>query len=131
MFTGYSCKPDRDPFCITFTNEMVNPILCTVPCLYCVLITQVWPGAGYSKLDMDMINMFAHKEIGTVPWTWSTLRPGDCIFVPSGKHAGNHHCYIIHLYIGAGNILDVWDFLFAQSVEDLLKFNICIYSVYI
>ncbi|ESN91780.1 hypothetical protein HELRODRAFT_165856 [Helobdella robusta] len=41
-------------------------------------------GAGYSDIDMDQINMFKDREIGNVPWRWSTLRPGDCIFVPAG-----------------------------------------------
>lgn len=45
---------------------------------------KIWPGAGYSEIDMDMINLFKYKQVAGVPWTWSTLKPGDCIFVPSG-----------------------------------------------
>jgi lysine-specific demethylase 8 len=40
--------------------------------------------AGHSPIDMDMINMYKSPKIGEVPWTWSTLRAGDCIFVPAG-----------------------------------------------
>ncbi|KAL5014577.1 hypothetical protein ScPMuIL_008847 [Solemya velum] len=41
-------------------------------------------GAGESDLDMDMINVFKYKAISTTPWTYTTLRPGDCVFIPSG-----------------------------------------------
>ncbi|XP_013380535.1 uncharacterized protein LOC106151697 [Lingula anatina] len=41
-------------------------------------------GHGYSKIDMDMVNVFKHPEITQVPWTYSTLKPGDCIYVPAG-----------------------------------------------
>lgn len=41
-------------------------------------------GSGYSDLDTDRINMFKHKSVADVPWIWSTLRAGDCIFVPAG-----------------------------------------------
>lgn len=41
-------------------------------------------GSGHSKLDMDMINMFKNKDIGNVPWTYSTVQQGDCIFIPAG-----------------------------------------------
>ncbi|CAD5119390.1 DgyrCDS8004 [Dimorphilus gyrociliatus] len=40
-------------------------------------------GAGYSNLDVDMINMFKNKDIKKVPWTWATLRAGDCVFIPA------------------------------------------------
>jgi len=42
-------------------------------------------GAGRSELDMDRINMFKYADITHVPWTWSTLRAGDCIFIPAGR----------------------------------------------
>lgn len=41
-------------------------------------------GSGYSKLDMDMINMFKNEDIANVPWTYATVQQGDCIFVPAG-----------------------------------------------
>lgn len=43
-----------------------------------------YEGAGYSEMDTDRINMFQYKKVSEVPWIWSTLRPGDCIFVPAG-----------------------------------------------
>ncbi|OWF39537.1 lysine-specific demethylase 8-like [Mizuhopecten yessoensis] len=41
-------------------------------------------GAGYSPLDMDFINMFQNSNIAKTPWTYSTLSPGDCLFLPAG-----------------------------------------------
>ncbi|XP_070548084.1 uncharacterized protein [Ptychodera flava] len=43
-----------------------------------------WSGSGFSTLDMDMINMFENPGVGKVPWTWATLRRGDCIYLPAG-----------------------------------------------
>eukprot|EP00058_Branchiostoma_floridae_P020199 XP_002605689.1 hypothetical protein BRAFLDRAFT_121833 [Branchiostoma floridae] len=40
-------------------------------------------GSGYSTMNMDMINIFTNPHIAKIPWTWATLRPGDCIFIPS------------------------------------------------
>ncbi|XP_033727153.1 bifunctional peptidase and arginyl-hydroxylase JMJD5-like [Pecten maximus] len=41
-------------------------------------------GAGYSPMDMDFINMFQNSKISKTPWTYSTLTPGDCLFLPAG-----------------------------------------------
>ncbi|XP_060066869.1 bifunctional peptidase and arginyl-hydroxylase JMJD5-like [Ylistrum balloti] len=41
-------------------------------------------GAGYSPLDMDFINMFQNSKISKTPWTYTTLTPGDCLFLPAG-----------------------------------------------
>lgn len=41
-------------------------------------------GAGSSPLDMEMINMYKYKKIGKIPWIWSTLYQGDCLFLPAG-----------------------------------------------
>lgn len=41
-------------------------------------------GGGYSKLDVERINMFKFKGVAQTPWTWATLKPGDCMFVPAG-----------------------------------------------
>uniref|UniRef100_A0A0B7A0M6 JmjC domain-containing protein n=1 Tax=Arion vulgaris TaxID=1028688 RepID=A0A0B7A0M6_9EUPU len=40
--------------------------------------------SGYSDMDTDRVNAFEFKNILRVPWTWSTLKPGDCLFVPAG-----------------------------------------------
>nr|XP_054760226.1 lysine-specific demethylase 8-like [Lytechinus pictus]XP_054760227.1 lysine-specific demethylase 8-like [Lytechinus pictus] len=41
-------------------------------------------GSGYSKLDVDMINMFQYPDVAKVQWTWATLNPGDCLYIPAG-----------------------------------------------
>ncbi|XP_071479213.1 tRNA wybutosine-synthesizing protein 5-like [Diadema antillarum] len=41
-------------------------------------------GSGYSTLDVDMINMFKYPDVAKVQWTWATLDPGDCIYLPAG-----------------------------------------------
>jgi len=41
-------------------------------------------GSGYSTIDMEMVNMFEHPQIGKINWRWTTLWPGDCIFIPQG-----------------------------------------------
>uniref|UniRef100_A0A2C9M1Y7 JmjC domain-containing protein n=1 Tax=Biomphalaria glabrata TaxID=6526 RepID=A0A2C9M1Y7_BIOGL len=45
-----------------------------------------YPGSmgGHSDINTEIINTFKLKTIGRVPWTWATLYPGDCIFVPAG-----------------------------------------------
>ncbi|XP_059155180.1 uncharacterized protein LOC131940532 [Physella acuta] len=45
-----------------------------------------YPGSlsGHSNINTYRLNMYAFKNIGRVPWIWSTLYPGDCIFVPAG-----------------------------------------------
>ncbi|XP_014662091.1 PREDICTED: uncharacterized protein LOC106805124 [Priapulus caudatus] len=39
---------------------------------------------GYTEMNIDMINVFTYKEVKDVPWTWTTMRPGDCAFIPAG-----------------------------------------------
>lgn len=41
-------------------------------------------GSGFSKLDMDMINMFKNKDIANIPWSYATINQGDCILIPAG-----------------------------------------------
>ncbi|KAI0222815.1 Fibrinogen-like protein 1 [Lamellibrachia satsuma] len=43
-----------------------------------------YPEAGSSEIDMDRINMFKYKSVSDVPWSWSTLWSGDCIYIPAG-----------------------------------------------
>ncbi|XP_025089638.1 jmjC domain-containing protein 5-like [Pomacea canaliculata] len=40
--------------------------------------------SGHSRLNMEIINSFKYKNIIMTPWIWSTLYPGDCIFIPAG-----------------------------------------------
>ena len=44
------------------------------------------PGAGYSQIDMDMVNMFKYRQVAEIPWKWATLKPGDCIYVPASEY---------------------------------------------
>ncbi|XP_039272410.1 bifunctional peptidase and arginyl-hydroxylase JMJD5-like [Styela clava] len=41
-------------------------------------------GRGESKIDPEMVNMYEHPKISKTPWTWTTLKPGDCVFIPAG-----------------------------------------------
>ena len=41
-------------------------------------------GSGFSFLDPDSIDMKKFPRIAKVPWTYASLYPGDCIFIPSG-----------------------------------------------
>ncbi|KAK3753547.1 hypothetical protein RRG08_020618 [Elysia crispata] len=45
-----------------------------------------FPGSlgGHSTMNTEMVNAFKFKSILRTPWVWSTLYPGDCIFVPAG-----------------------------------------------
>lgn len=47
-----------------------------------------YPGSlgGHSNINTYRLNMYAFKNIGRVPWIWSTLYPGDCIFTPAGRY---------------------------------------------
>ncbi|XP_041361071.1 uncharacterized protein LOC121377229 [Gigantopelta aegis] len=41
-------------------------------------------GEGSSPMDMDVINAYRYNKLSATPWTWSTLRQGDCILIPAG-----------------------------------------------
>ncbi|XP_078591174.1 lysine-specific demethylase 8-like [Branchiostoma floridae x Branchiostoma japonicum] len=41
-------------------------------------------GSSFSHLDMDRIDLLTNPQVSEVPWTWATLLPGDCIFLPAG-----------------------------------------------
>ncbi|BFZ20273.1 hypothetical protein BsWGS_23312 [Bradybaena similaris] len=45
-----------------------------------------FPGSlgGHSDIDTERVNTYVFKQILRVPWIWSTLYPGDCLFVPAG-----------------------------------------------
>lgn len=36
-------------------------------------------------MDMDQVNVFKNPEVAQTPWTFATLKPGDCIYVPAGE----------------------------------------------
>ncbi|GFR62580.1 JmjC domain-containing protein 5 [Elysia marginata] len=39
---------------------------------------------GHSNMNTEMVNAFKFKSILRTPWVWSTLYPGDCLYVPAG-----------------------------------------------
>ncbi|CAF0973021.1 unnamed protein product [Didymodactylos carnosus] len=40
-------------------------------------------GDLYSKIDVDMVNVFKYKRLNSIPWYWVTLREGDCLYIPT------------------------------------------------
>lgn len=68
-------------------------------------------GSGFSFLDPDSIDMHKFKKIYNVPWTYASLYPGDCIFIPS---------VYIHQVRGYGRTLAVTT-LFTADVKN--EFN--------
>ena len=44
--------------------------------------------AGQSPVDMERVDLFSYPTVAHVPWRWSTLWPGDCMFVPAGESGG-------------------------------------------
>lgn len=40
-------------------------------------------GSSFSGIDPNEIDLMAHPNVGKVPWTYATLRPGDCIYIPA------------------------------------------------
>lgn len=42
-----------------------------------------WNKAGaYSEVDVEQVDMFRFPEFQSLPWWRSSLKPGDCIYVP-------------------------------------------------
>jgi hypothetical protein len=37
----------------------------------------------YSKIDVDMVNTFKYSLLKNFVWYWSTLRAGDCVYIPA------------------------------------------------
>jgi len=42
-------------------------------------------GSGFSSINPDVVDLNLYPDVSKVEWTYSTLEPGDCIFIPSGK----------------------------------------------
>ncbi len=38
----------------------------------------------FSEIDVDMINVYKYDILQTVKWYWSTVKAGDCIYIPAG-----------------------------------------------
>ena len=43
-----------------------------------------YSGSGFSKIDPNKINLLEYPNVAKVPWTYATLMPGDCIYIPAG-----------------------------------------------
>ncbi|RDD46653.1 Lysine-specific demethylase 8 [Trichoplax sp. H2] len=41
-------------------------------------------GSGYSKINVNKVDMNLYPLLKRVPWTYATLRAGDCIYIPGG-----------------------------------------------
>ncbi|XP_074656672.1 uncharacterized protein LOC141909890 [Tubulanus polymorphus] len=58
-------------------------------------------GSGYSTLDLEMVNMFKQADIADVPWVYTSIRKGDCVFIPAGvlhqvRSYGRSVSYALH-----------------------------------
>ncbi|CAF1574951.1 unnamed protein product [Adineta ricciae] len=42
-------------------------------------------GDLFSRIDVDLVNAYKYKYLHEAPWYWTTLREGDCLFVPAYK----------------------------------------------
>ncbi|XP_002734322.1 tRNA wybutosine-synthesizing protein 5-like [Saccoglossus kowalevskii] len=49
-------------------------------------------GSAYTSINVDAVDMVKFPEIRKVQWTWTTLLPGDCIFIP-GKYVHQVRSY--------------------------------------
>ena len=43
-----------------------------------------YSGSGFSEIDPNKINLQEYPNVAKVPWTYATLTPGDCIYIPAG-----------------------------------------------
>ena len=50
-----------------------------------LLFQNEFSGSGFSEIDPNKINLLEHPNMAKVPWTYATLRPGDCIYIPAGE----------------------------------------------
>ena len=41
-------------------------------------------GSGFSSMDPDSVDLLKYPDVAKVQWTYATLYPGDCIYIPSG-----------------------------------------------
>ena len=41
-------------------------------------------GSGFSMVNPDVVDLNQFPDIPKVEWRYSTLEPGDCIYIPSG-----------------------------------------------
>ena len=48
------------------------------------LMQNEYSGSGFSEIDPNKINLQEYPNVAKVPWTYATLTPGDCIYIPAG-----------------------------------------------
>jgi len=41
-------------------------------------------GELFSKIDVDMVNAYRYDILQKINWYWSTVKAGDCIYIPAG-----------------------------------------------
>lgn len=59
-------------------------------------------GHGWSKVDAEMVNVYKYPKIGKTGWKWTTLWPGDCIFIPAG------HLHQVRSYGRSLSVTTLW-----------------------
>lgn len=42
-----------------------------------------YSGSAFSEIDPNKIDLMKFPNVSRVPWTYATLRPGDCIYIPA------------------------------------------------
>ena len=48
-----------------------------------------YSGSGFSEIDPNNINLMEYPNVANVPWTYATLTPGDCIYIPAGSYTSS------------------------------------------
>lgn len=74
-------------------------------------------GSGFSIANPDAIDLNLFPDISKVEWTYSTLGPGDCIYIPSG--------YIHQVRSYKGNRTISATMLFTASIDNSFDNSSC------
>ncbi|XP_068724814.1 uncharacterized protein [Montipora capricornis] len=74
-------------------------------------------GSGYSIVNPDVVDLNLFPNISKVEWSYSTLEPGDCIYIPSG--------YIHQVRSYKGNRTISATMLFTASLDDTFDGSSC------
>ena len=71
------------------TTSVVKLVTVLNKCLFAFVFQPPQFGSGFSSINPDVVDLNLYPGVSKVEWTYSTLEPGDCIFIPSGKVAAN------------------------------------------
>lgn len=74
-------------------------------------------GSGFSSINPDVVDLNLYPDVSKVEWTYSTLKPGDCIFIPAG--------YIHQVRSYKGNRTISATMLFTASLDDTFDNTSC------